>query len=121
MSFSNGLPKYAELSPAGRAKLVDARVLQPRKGPKWLHKADLCELDYNYAAGYTDADRRWANNGLYVAMLKDISRLPWWDKPVAWIQAFLYYLRLRLFAKEVFNGLCRPNNLDEMIEMHRVR
>jgi len=118
------LPKYRELSDAGRQKLIDAGVLNgcgPEnwrgKGPNWLFRADCLEHDYNYAAGGTEADRRWADWGFYQAMLKDICRLPWWVKPYARIQAWIFYTTVRFFGKSSFNYGKKPENIDEMINV----
>ena len=117
------LPKYSELSPAGRQKLMDANVLNgcgpsnwrgPR--PNWFFKASCLEHDYNYAVGNTEADRRWADWGFYTAMIKDTYRLPWWQRPFARFQAWMFYTSVRFFGKSAYNYGDRPLNLDEMVK-----
>ena len=122
MPYPNGLPKYDELSVGGRQKLTDAGILNgcgPQawkgKGPNWLFKACCYEHDYNYEAGGTEADRRWADWGFYTAMIKDIRRLPWWFQPFARFEAWVFYRLTRWLGKKHFNYTKRPTNIDEMI------
>lgn len=125
MPFENGLPKYEELSQAGKKKLADANILNgcgPQswkgRGPNWLFKADCYLHDYNYAAGGCEADRRWADWGFYQAMLKDVRRLPWWRRPLARINAWVFYTLVRWFGKSNFHYGRRPMNINQMIEKH---
>ncbi len=122
MPFTNGLPKYEELSSAGRQKLLDANILNgcgpaswKGKGPNWLFKADCYEHDYNYAAGGNEADRRWADWGFYAAMVKDTHRLPWWRQPLARVNAWLFYRLVRWLGAKRYNFDCPPKTIDEMI------
>jgi len=84
------------------------------KGPNWLFKACCLEHDYNYAAGGTEADRRWADWGFYQAMVKDTHRLGWWLQPFARLEAWFFYKMVRLFGKKHFSTV-QPKDIDMMI------
>lgn len=123
MPFENGLPKYRELTLADKATLRNVNILNgcgPQSwrgnGPNWLFKANCFEHDYNYAAGGTEADRRWADWGFYQAMLKDTRRLPWWQQYFARWQAWIFYTMVRLFGRSSFNYKKRPETIHEMVE-----
>lgn len=117
------LPKYRELSDAGKQKLLDAGVLNGcgpeswrSNGPNWFFKANCMEHDYNYAVGNTEEDRRWADAGFYRAMLGDICRLPWYFRAWARFQAWRFYMVVRYFGKPYFNYGDQPKDIDEMIQ-----
>lgn len=122
MPFPNGLQKYEELSSGAKDKLQKAGILNgcgPQSWairPNWFFKADCYLHDYNYAAGGTESDRRWADWGFYTHMLKDLKRLPWWLQPFARIEAWFFYRAVRWFGKSSFNYGKQPMNIDRMIE-----
>ena len=74
-----------------------------RGTPPWfLFTADCEEHDWNYSIGGWEEDRRWYDAGFYSAMVKDIRRLPWYQKPIAkWI-AFKMYLLVKYFGNRHF-------------------
>lgn len=121
MPFPNGLPKYRELTAAEKQLLMDVNILNgcgpaawKGAGPNWLFKADCFEHDYNYAAGGTEADRRWADWGFYQAMIRDTKRLPWWRQFGARFKAWIFYQLVRWFGKKHFNYTKQPKNISEM-------
>lgn len=126
MPFPNGLPKYKELTPEDLSALKKADVLNgcgpaswKGKGPNWLFKADCYRHDYNYSVGNTNADRRWADYGFYRAMIRDTIRLPWYLRPWARIQAFLFYHTVRLFGKANYSYTPQPSTVAEILERNK--
>jgi hypothetical protein len=118
------LPKYGAITATDRKRLVDANILNgcgPQswkgRGPNWLFKACCFIHDYNYAAGGTEADRRWADWGFYQAMVKDTKRLPWWRQPGARFNAWIFYRMVRWFGKKNFSDV-KAKSIDHMIEVH---
>ena len=102
--------KYNELTLKDRERLTEAGILNgcgPANwrgaAPQWFFKACCMEHDYNYALGGTEADRRWADWGFYVAMIKDIMRLPWYKRPFARIVAWVFYRAVRWQGAKQFN------------------
>ncbi len=119
------LPKYEKLTADQRKALADANILNgcgPQswkgRGPNWLFRADCYMHDYNYAAGGTEADRRWADWGFYSAMVKDTYRLIWFRRPLARLNAWIFYRMVRWFGKGNFSFDVQPRTITQMIEVH---
>ena len=102
--------KYKFLTSEQRATLEERGILNgcgPQSwhgwGPNWLFKADCYEHDYNYAVGGSEADRRMADWGFYIAMIQDTKRLVWFRQPFARLNAWIFYQAVRMFGKKHYN------------------
>lgn len=89
----------------------------------WLNPPEFCFHascswhDWEYCRGYTEADRKAADEGFYKAMKEDVSRLPWYRRPLAYSAAWTYYKAVRLFGKKYFNYGERYLSKDEIMAM----
>jgi len=74
----------------------------------WLNPPDFnfeasCNWhDFNYWKGGTEMDRMHYDFGFYEAMLRDLKRSPWYNVPIHFLLATIYYMAVRLFGKKYF-------------------
>lgn len=79
--------------------------------PKWLKKllfgwffeASCKRHDFAYSRGGDEADRHEADYGFMRAMLDDVARLPWYLQLPAYIEAWCFFVIVRVFGSLAFD------------------
>ncbi len=68
------------------------------KAPKWLFKKSCDQHDVNYWLGYTEADRKKADDQFWASMRAEISKFKFYLKPIRWIEAKIFYHLVKKFG-----------------------
>ena len=71
--------------------------------PEFLFHASCNQHDFYYWRGGTEDDRLIADKAFYTFMKEDASEASWYDKPLHYIMAYVYYKAVRFSGKKFFN------------------
>ena len=95
---------YSDLTPEQKDKICNGCGVKGLfiKVPDFLFKASCDHHDYLYYCGYSEADRKKADDSFYKFMRVDIKNAKIYLKPFYHIWAFFYYLAVRTFGKKYF-------------------
>lgn len=96
--------RYADLTPTMRLHICNGCGKKGGwiKPPEFMFTASCNWHDFNYWLGCTEKDRKKADIQFLQAMKKDVSRLAWYRRPLAYLAAETYYLAVRTCGKSAF-------------------
>lgn len=105
MNQDKQILRYSELTVADKVNICNGCG---GKGgwfnpPEFLFHASCNQHDFYYWRGGKEEDRLKADKAFYQFMKEDASEASWYDKPLHYVMAFIYYKAVRISGKRFFH------------------